>query len=282
MRQIIAIVIIILLARYISLAGDDNFSNHKEGIMKNEMDGKGLDDVKITVIYDNDVFQEGLKAEWGFASLIVGAEKTILFDTGGDGAILMANMQKLGIDPKDIDIVVLSHKHWDHVGGLAAFLEKNSDVAVYMLESFPDKVRQIAENKQAKIVTVTEPLEICANVYSTGEMGESIEEHALVLKTTKGLIVITGCAHPGIVEIAEKAKELYKAELLYVMGGFHLRGHSKSQLESIVNSFQELGIKYASPCHCSGDMARRLFEEAYQDHYIKIGVGKIITLQDLI
>jgi 7,8-dihydropterin-6-yl-methyl-4-(beta-D-ribofuranosyl)aminobenzene 5'-phosphate synthase len=281
MKQMISILIIILLAGFMSLAGDDNFSKHKEGIMRSDMEQNELTDVKITVIYDNDVFQEGLKSEWGFACLIEGAEKTILFDTGGDGAILMANMEKLGIDPKDIEIVVLSHEHWDHVGGLVAFLEKNSDVAVYMLESFPDKLKQVAESKAAKIMTVAEPLEICKNVYSTGEMGQSIVEHAIVLKTVKGLIVITGCAHPGIVEIAEKAKELHKAELLYVMGGFHLGGHGKSQLESIVNSFQELGVRYASPCHCSGDKARHIFEAAYRDNYLKIGVGRIITLQDL-
>jgi 7,8-dihydropterin-6-yl-methyl-4-(beta-D-ribofuranosyl)aminobenzene 5'-phosphate synthase len=281
MKRIIAIVIIILLTGSMSPAGDDNSSKHKEGIMKSEKDKNGLAELKITVIYDNDVFQEGLKSEWGFACMIEGAEKIILFDTGGDGAILMANMEKLGIDPGKIDVVVLSHKHWDHVGGLPDFLEKNSDVTVYMLESFPDKVKQVAENKEAEIVAVTAPLEICGNVYSTGEMGETIEEHALVLKTAKGLIVITGCAHPGIVEIAERAKELYKDDLLYVLGGFHLQGHGKSQLESIVNSFKAMGVKYASPCHCSGDKARRMFEDAYRDHYIKIGVGKIITLTDL-
>jgi len=161
MKRMIAIVIIILLTGSMSPAGDDNSSKHKEGIMKSEMGKNGLTELKITVIYDNDVFQEGLKSEWGFACLIEGAEKTILFDTGGDGAILMANMEKLGIDPAKINVVVLSHKHWDHVGGLPNFLEKNSDVTVYMLESFPDKVKQVAENKEAKIIAVTGPLEIC-------------------------------------------------------------------------------------------------------------------------
>ena len=263
-------------------AGNDNPSKQKEGIMKSKMDKNGLAELSITIIYDNDVFQEGLRSEWGFACLIEGAEKTILFDTGGDGAILLSNMKMLGIDPRDIDIVALSHMHWDHVGGLPDILLKNNDITVYMLESFPDKVKQIAVDKKAEITTVTKPLEICENVFSTGEMGESIKEQALVLKTTQGLIVITGCAHPGIVEMVKRAGELYDDELLYVLGGFHLRGYGESQLESIVNSFKGLGVKYASPCHCSGDQARRKFEEAYRNHYIKIGVGIIITLEDLI
>ena len=239
-----------------------------------------LEELKLTVVYDNDVFQEGLKSEWGFACLIEGPEKTILFDTGGDGAILMSNMQKLGIDPGIVDIVVLSHEHWDHVGGLSDFLEKNCEVSVYMLKSFPGKLKKTAKKRGADVIEVHDPVEICRNVRTTGEMGSQIKEHGLIISTVKGSIVITGCAHPGIAEIAEKAKEIGKDKILFVMGGFHLMGHKRSQIESIIGHFRKLGVQYASPCHCSGENARLLFAEEYKDHYIKIGAGRIITLEN--
>jgi len=71
----------------------------------------------ITVMSDNNSYQGGLETAWGFSCLIQGTENTILFDTGGDGSILLANMEKLGFDPKEIELIVLSHMHWDHIDG---------------------------------------------------------------------------------------------------------------------------------------------------------------------
>jgi len=81
--------------------------------------------LEMRILFDNNPYEKGLEVSWGFSCLIKGAEKTILFDTGGDGSILMANIEKMGIDPSEIDLVVLSHDHLDHTGGLSAFLEKN-------------------------------------------------------------------------------------------------------------------------------------------------------------
>ena len=84
--------------------------------------------MKITFVYDNYTSFPNLTAAWGFSCLIEHKKKTILFDTGGDGTILLANMGKSGINPKEIDLIVLSHIHGDHVGGLHSILEKNHDV----------------------------------------------------------------------------------------------------------------------------------------------------------
>ncbi|MEA2005199.1 MAG: MBL fold metallo-hydrolase [Acidobacteriota bacterium] len=242
---------------------------------------KPVSALTITVAYDNNPFKQGLETAWGFSCVVKGTEKTILFDTGGDGSLLIRNMQKLKIDPKTIDVVVLSHIHGDHVGGLSNFLAENPNVVVYVLKSFPKGLKKDIHGYKAEDVEVQEPLKICENVYSTGELGTQIKEQSLIIHTNKGVIVITGCAHPGIVKIVEKAKDLIKDDVLFVMGGFHLGSKSKEEIEKIVLSFKKLGVDYVGPCHCSGDTARELFKKEYQQNYVNIGVGKVITLSDL-
>jgi 7,8-dihydropterin-6-yl-methyl-4-(beta-D-ribofuranosyl)aminobenzene 5'-phosphate synthase len=239
-----------------------------------------LQNLTITVIYDNNPYKEGLKTSHGFSCLIQGLEKTILFDTGG-GSILLTNMETLGIHPQDIDVVVLSHIHSDHVGGLPIFLRVNHNVTVYLLNSFLEFSKNEVKKSGAGVVEIQEPLKICEQVYSSGELGEPIREQALFIQTDKGVIVITGCAHPGIVPIVQKAKELLNDEVLLVMGGFHLSDESKSRIENIVSDFRKLGVQYVGPCHCSGDSARNAFQKEYQNNFIPVGVGRVITLEEL-
>jgi 7,8-dihydropterin-6-yl-methyl-4-(beta-D-ribofuranosyl)aminobenzene 5'-phosphate synthase len=248
---------------------------------KENISTTALKNPSITVVYDNNPYKEGLTTAWGFSCLIRGAEKTILFDTGGDGSILLSNMEKLGINPEEIDLVVLSHIHGDHVGGLQSILEKNSDIIVYLPASFPKSFKANVERYGAKVVEIKEPLEICQGIYSTGELGTLIKEQSLVIHTERGLIVITGCAHPGIVKIVSKARDLFKKEVLLVMGGFHLGGVSEDEIEKIILSVRELGVRYVGPCHCSGNTARDLFKKEYGNNFVDSGVGRIITMEDL-
>ncbi|KPL11436.1 MBL fold metallo-hydrolase, partial [candidate division TA06 bacterium SM1_40] len=122
---------------------------------------------------------------------------------------------------------------------------------------------------------------ICENVYSTGELGTRVKEQALIIHTARGLIVMTGCAHPGIVHVVERAKDLIGEDVLLVIGGFHLGPASSAEIEGIVASIRELGVRYIAPCHCSGDAARELFHDEYEENYIEVGVGSIITMEDL-
>jgi 7,8-dihydropterin-6-yl-methyl-4-(beta-D-ribofuranosyl)aminobenzene 5'-phosphate synthase len=235
--------------------------------------------VTITVFYDNNEYDERLETAWGFSCLVEGPEKTILFDTGGDGALLLRNMRTLGIDPKDVDVVVISHVHGDHVGGLVSFLEENPAVTVYLPQSFPKSIKDATREAGAELVEVREPVEICEHVHSTGELGDGIKEQSLVVETSQGLVVITGCAHPGVVNIVRRAKELTGGEVYLVLGGFHLGGASEAGIASIVEDFQQLGVQRVAPCHCSGDVARRLFEEAYREDYIPAGVGSRLEVR---
>jgi len=179
----------------------------------------------ITTVYDNYQVNSGLTTAWGFGCVIRTPEKGILFDTGGDSSILLSNMEKMSINPEDIDIVVISHIHGDHVGGLDGFLERNGKVKVYIPAFFPDSLREKIKSSGAEYQDVTVSMKICDGVYTTGEMGTSIKEQSLVLNTGEGLAVITGCAHPGVVSIVEKARQILPDKSIYlVMGGFICRG----------------------------------------------------------
>ena len=238
-----------------------------------------INKLSITVVYDNNPYKEGLTTSWGFACVIRGVEKTILFDTGGSSAVLLGNMQQLGIDPKEIDIVVLSHIHGDHVGGLDGLLKENSEMAVYFPATFPAGFKKSLKQAGIRASEVSDPAIICKDVYSTGVLGSWMKEQALIISTDRGLIVITGCAHPGIVKILKTAREMISAPILLVIGGFHLGAIPKQQLEKIIVDFRELGVQNVGPCHCTGDPARRMFEEEYGKDFLEVGVGRLIEFE---
>ena len=226
----------------------------------------------ISMVYDNNEYDPKLKTAWGTACLIEIENKKILFDTGGDSLTLLDNMKKMDIDLTQIDIVVLSHIHGDHVGGLDGFLEENNKVTVYVPSSFPDSFRQKIAKAGADFVDVDKPIKICGGVYSTGELGTWIKEQSLVVDTAKGLVVISGCAHPGIADIVRKAKELLNKNVYLVLGGFH------SPPLSVVQEFKELEVEKVAPCHCTGDRAIQAFKGEYEENFIKNGVGKVIRI----
>ena len=233
--------------------------------------------MKMTVVYDNNAYDPRLRTAWGFACLVERGDLILLFDTGGDAATLLSNMETLGLDPAEIDIVVLSHIHGDHVGGLGGILAVNEETTVYLPRSFPASFKEQAKS-YAHVVEVHEPMEIAEGIYTTGEMGAGIIEQSLVVATDPGLVVISGCAHPGIVNIVAKAKETMREEVHLVMGGFHLGGASQATIEGIVEDFRKLGVQKAAPCHCSGDRAREMFAAEYGEDFIEAGVGKVLDI----
>jgi len=221
--------------------------------------------VKLSIVYDNEA-NKGFISDWGFSCLIETGDWNILFDTGASGEILVHNLRQVGIRKEDIDIITLSHKHWDHTGGLRALLHPG--VAVSLPSSFPLTFKKHIAKKAARVVEVSEPKEIVPGVYTTGELRivRLLTEQSLVLKTKgdKGVVVLTGCGHPGLEKIFEAAKAFGK--LYGVIGGFH--GFKKLELLQ--------GLELIVPCH--GTVRKKEMLGMYPEKVVRCGAGMVRKL----
>lgn len=234
---------------------------------------------RLTILYDNNPYDYRLKSSWGFSCLIELEEKKILFDTGGDGQTLLENMRILNKDPKTIGIVILSHIHGDHTGGLRSLLREKSTLKIYVPESFPQNFDRAVKNYRATVVRVNAPLEICQGFHSTGEMGHGIKEQSLLIDSAKGIILVTGCAHPGIVEVIKRAKTIGRQNIYMVVGGWHLSSAGEREIKGIIDTFLRVGIQKVAPCHCTGDRAMAMFKSEYGENFIRAGAGRIIKTE---
>lgn len=211
--------------------------------------------MKVTIIYDNTTWDKNLTPDWGFSCLVEAHGKTILFDTGAKGNVLLDNMQKLDIDPIKIDMVFISHDHWDHTGGLLNFLKKNQ-VKVYI------PVSCLGIGNAVNIVRVNDKLKIYENIYSTGELKNI--EHSLVVKEGEDVTVIAGCSHPGVRKILRAASHFGKVTTL--VGGLH--GFNNFEL---INDLENI-----CPTHCTRHI--QAIETLYPGKYINGGAGKVIEI----
>ena len=234
--------------------------------------------LRLQVVFNNIPFQAGLQTGWGFSCLIAGPQWTVLFDTGGEGGILLANLQHLGLDPRDIDAVILSHAHGDHTGGLGAVLAAKSGLTVFMPGSFPVSFQREVARFGARVETVAGPCRLLKGLHSTGEMGRPIPEQALILDARPGLVVLTGCAHPGVDQMAEQAERQRGAGIHLLMGGFHLGGLPDARLEGVIKRLQALGVARIAPSHCTGERAMAMFRAAWGKDFVAGGLGAVIEV----
>jgi len=213
----------------------------------------------ITIVYDNETRKENLKADWGFACIVDAEGTRILFDTGANGAILLHNMRMLGLAPKTVDEIFISHGHWDHTGGLSGILEaKGGKIKVYIPASFS------GDSNAAEFVKLSASLEMHRNIYSTGEL-KNIEQ-ALIVKTDDGVAVITGCSHPGVGAILEAAAPNGKVTAL--IGGLH--GFTQFDLLR--------DIELICPLHCT--QHKREIASLFPEKMIQGGVGTVIDVRN--
>ncbi|MBN1272693.1 MAG: MBL fold metallo-hydrolase [Candidatus Aminicenantes bacterium] len=233
--------------------------------------------IRLQIVYDNRALNENFQADWGFSCLVTGLEKSILFDTGANGKILLHNMENLGISPQNIDVVLLSHDHYDHTGGLETLAAKNPRVEVWFPHFFSGPFREKIQAIKTKPVPVEEYQEICPGAFTTGVISGWINEQSLVLSFSKGFILITGCAHPRITRIMEQVREKTQKNLYAVLGGFHLAGFEKNEILEIIQEFKNTGVQKAGPCHCSGDEARKFFLQEYGKDFLDLSAGKEVV-----
>jgi len=213
--------------------------------------------MKITIIYDNTIFEPGLQSDWGFAALIETREKTILFDTGSDGSILLCNMDRLSLNPMDITDVFISHSHFDHIGGLAQFLGINSRVTVFV----PSDLRGIRRADTVKYME-QEPQELYPGIYTTGVL-QNIEQ-SLIVKHSHGLALIVGCSHPDMAEIIRASRTFGRVSA--IIGGMH--GFKEFEL------LEDMDL--ICPTHCTRHIDK--IHDLYPDSYVPGGSGRIIEL----
>jgi 7,8-dihydropterin-6-yl-methyl-4-(beta-D-ribofuranosyl)aminobenzene 5'-phosphate synthase len=211
--------------------------------------------MKITIIYDNTAWNPGLTPDWGFACLVETTNHTLLFDTGAKGMILLGNMEKLGILPATVDMVVLSHNHWDHTGGLHDFLSiQPATVVVPAACPVPANATDV--------VAVKHPTQLGDNLYSTGQLDDF--EQSLVIRQDNRTVVVVGCSHPGVGQILKAASRFGKVDTL--IGGLH--GFNDFLLIEALDA--------VCPVHCTqhiGEIKRR-----FPDKYLAGGAGRVLTL----
>ena len=234
--------------------------------------------MKLTGIYDNRVSQKALLPGWGFSLLVEVGQRNILFDTGADLNTLKNNMEKLNLDPVNLDGVVLSHPHCDHVGGLSYILKKNSDVKVFFTESFPDSLKGKIRSYGADPVTIKEPREIFEGIRSTGELiisyrGSNLPEQGLIADTSSGPVLVSGCAHPGITVMVKKAREISGCSPCLVIGGFHLGSKRREQIRKIIGELRKESVQRLAPTHCTGEKATGMLENEYGKDCLEFGAG---------
>lgn len=234
--------------------------------------------IKIIILYDNYQYDEQTIADWGFACLIIKEKDTILFDTGAVKDILFHNLEKLNIDVSTIQTMIISHHHGDHAGNVFPLIEKNPDMMVYLPSTLDGKFREMVKNYGVRTVVDNDVREIAYNIFLSGEMGFQIREQALVIKTKKGLVLITGCGHAGIDRMIRKVENKFKLPVFMVIGGFHMEEYADEEIEEIIRAFRELGVEKVAPGHCTGQKAMEKFESVYQHNFIKSGTGKIIEI----
>ncbi|MDD5660122.1 MAG: MBL fold metallo-hydrolase [Actinomycetota bacterium] len=284
--------------------------------------------MKLTILVDNYVDSQKLKAEHGFSALIEDENQKILFDCGQSDLVL-ANSKVLGIDLNKISKIVLSHGHYDHTGGLLSiikYLNREIDVYAHPLifeEKFskykgfnecnesryigiPEKL-QVYEKKGAKFLLNSMPVQISEDIYLSGQINKDMgdnnatpgitqsNESSLFIKRNNRLVkdplfddisifinlsdlllIVTGCAHSGIVNILKKANELKLARKeLVIIGGLHLLKFEKHDIDKIIGELKKYNIKMIVPSHCTGIDAFVQLKNNFGDKCLFGSAGKV-------
>lgn len=173
---------------------------------------------------------------------------------------------------------MISHPHGDHTGGIPVAVKARVGLPVLLPFGSPSALTESLRSAGAAVTTVEGPADVGPDALVTGPVGGPIPEQALVVKRPEGLVVVTGCSHPGIVAILEKARQAGGQKVLAVLGGFHMLDHSDEAVAGIVARVRELGVEKVGATHCTGEKAIAAFRRAYGARFVEMGVGRVVEL----
>ena|SRR5215467_1697613 len=268
---------------------------------------------QITVLYDAFGKDSLMQKDWGYAALVEYGGKRILFDTGNNPGILAQNAKAKGIDLSKLDFVVMSHRHGDHMGGLAYLLKMNPRVAIYVpKEGFgvfgadlpstfyrkdpslpqeqryyngapPELMRFGSAWPDANFQLVDKNTDVAPNIHLITLVSEKpgtleLRELSLAIDTSEGLVIIVGCSHPGIDKIVASASTI-NPRIHFITGGFHLVVASDPDIEKIVTALHDqFRVEYVAPGHCTGEPGFTALKRAFVGHYLYAGLGTTLSL----
>ena len=205
--------------------------------------------------------KEGYQQEFGYSVFVRFEGASVLFDTGVTPKALEHNLKTANIDPKSIDILVLSHDHSDHIGGISYIRKTNPDIVVYAAPG-----QQIDGHPVIRL----EDLErITPNLYAIRTHTDSptsgiSDELSLVMRTDQGPYLLTGCSHTGVARIVKKATEIIGQSIFHYTGGARLKFRSLKDTEHVANDLTEMNVSQISPGHCSVD---HRVDKALKEHF---------------
>ena len=268
---------------------------------------------QITILYDAFGKESAMQKDWGYAALVEYGGKRILFDTGNNPEVLARNAKAKIIDLSKLDFVVMSHRHGDHMGGLAYLLKVNPEVKIYapkegfgvygadLPSSFyrkdaslpseeryyggapPDVMRFGSAWPGANFQLVDKTMEIASDIYLISLVSDKpgtleLHELSLAIKAPDGMVLVVGCSHPGIEKIVE-ATSMIDPRIRLIVGGFHLVVASDADIQKIVTTLHDrFNVQYVAPGHCTGEPAFAALKKAFGDRYLFAGLGTTLAL----
>ena len=269
---------------------------------------------QITVLYDAFGKTSTMKKDWGFSALIEYGGKRILFDTGNNADIFAHNVEAKGIDLRQLDFAVVSHRHGDHTSGLNHLLRINPAVQIYApQENFgvfgaalpstfyrrdeslppdmryfdgrpPDTLRFGSPWPQGNFTWVAKTTEVAPGfhlILLNGTWGVDLEvkEISLAIDTPDGIVLIVGCSHPTLEKIVDAARSAINKPIHLILGGTHLLPAKDDQVKSLAASLRDdRNVRYIAPVHCTGEPAFAILKETFGDRYIYAGLGTTVLL----